>query len=204
MLCSSTSRQSPLFLNTLNKPKTSNAPIMTARLDLRPAPLFHSFSSPQTHFQHHHHFHPSTSTSIPVTPTQAQSSSSSSPAPHILNQSHLKPCRPKISANKKPTSSSNQKTKSVQKSLEVKVERAKGFHAFFVPLARSMPPAPPSSPVLRPRDSGLDNIDRGPSEESDGFSIGDYFGSNCQGFVKGREIWVEDVSEESGMEVDSE
>lgn len=45
-------------------------------------------------------------------------------------------------------SSTTGKHKNVQVALEVKVERSRGFHAFFVPLARSMPPAPPSSPVF--------------------------------------------------------
>lgn len=48
----------------------------------------------------------------------------------------------------KKMSSTTGKHKSVQVSLEVKVERSRGFHAFFVPLARAMPPAPPSSPVF--------------------------------------------------------
>lgn len=48
----------------------------------------------------------------------------------------------------KKMSSTTGKHKSVQVALEVKVERSRGFHAFFVPLARSMPPAPPSSPVF--------------------------------------------------------
>jgi hypothetical protein len=49
---------------------------------------------------------------------------------------------------KKTSSTTTSKVKSVQVSLEVKVERSRGFHAFFVPLARGMPPAPPSSPVF--------------------------------------------------------
>ncbi|CAD6567521.1 MAG: hypothetical protein TREMPRED_003686 [Tremellales sp. Tagirdzhanova-0007] len=50
---------------------------------------------------------------------------------------------------KKPSPSTPTKQKSVQLSLELKVERSRGFYPFFVPLARSMPPAPPSSPTLQ-------------------------------------------------------
>jgi hypothetical protein len=85
----------------------------------------------------------------------------------------------------------------VQDRLEVKVERAKGFHAFFVPLARALPPAPPTSPVLGQRAPSISGANAGGE---------DYF----QGWDKHkggrREQWVEDVSgeEDSGMEVDSE
>lgn len=85
------------------------------------------------------------------------------------------------------------------------MERAKGFHAFFVPLGRSLPPAPPSSPVMAPS--------QGP----------DYFGTSWdlgshplgQKKVSTEERWVEDVkgghgsstntSEDEGsvMDVDS-
>ena len=84
------------------------------------------------------------------TPTYPASSSFPIPLPHshsLSNKARPKPL-------KKPSTSTPTKHKSVQLSLEVKVERAKGFHAFFVPLARSLPPAPPSSPVLHPREEG--------------------------------------------------
>jgi hypothetical protein len=108
---------------------------------------------------------------------------------------------------KKSCGSNPGKQRNVQASLEAKVERAKGFHAFFVPLARTLPPAPPSSPVLQaaqPRarsafgscsgsasGAGMDAAATGPSR--------DYFGSWDK---KGNEQWVEDVDD--GMDLDSE
>jgi hypothetical protein len=72
------------------------------------------------------------------------------------------------------------------------VEKSKGFHAFFVPLGRGVPAAPPSSPVL------------GPCTTQQGETGGkDYF-----------EGWIEDVrgsasgggscasSEAEGMDLD--
>ena len=63
----------------------------------------------------------------------------------------------------------------------MKVEKAKGFHAFFVPLGKGVPAAPPSSPVLGARN---------PSSEANGNGAGigkDYF-----------EDWVEDVGRKVG------
>jgi hypothetical protein len=69
----------------------------------------------------------------------------------------------------------------MQSTLEQKIEKekSKGFHSFFaVPLGRSLPPAPPCSPVLgattSPRSNGHGN--------GDGEVGKDYF-----------EDWVEDV-----------
>jgi hypothetical protein len=78
----------------------------------------------------------------------------------------------------------------VQASLEAKVERAKGFHAFFVPLARSIPPPPPSSPVLQPAEA------RGGSGQ--GSRVGKIFFDQWE---KKGEQWVEDIDV---MDLDSE
>lgn len=80
----------------------------------------------------------------------------------------------------KKMSSTTGKHKSVQVSLEVKVERSRGFHAFFVPLARSMPPAPPSSPVFGQSANVLQ------VQQEDGH------GQQDAG-KRGEERWVEDV-----------
>ena len=53
------------------------------------------------------------------------------------------------------------------------MEKSKGFHAFFVPLGRGVPAAPPSSPVLAPQDG---------HGHGQGMGRKDYF-----------EDWVEDV-----------
>jgi len=83
----------------------------------------------------------------------------------------------------------------VQVDLKVKVERAGCFQAFFVPLARTLPPAPPSSPVLGQRAPVVETI-----------AEGDYFGGwdERKKTVGRREQWVEDVSGEESMEIDSE
>lgn len=82
-------------------------------------------------------------------------------------------------------------------SLEVKVEKAKGFHSFFVPHCKGgVPPAPPCSPVL-----GQGNLRerRDMDEESEAIST-DYFGTWSKHTEKESEQWVENVEE--GMEVD--
>jgi hypothetical protein len=88
--------------------------------------------------------------------------------------------RPKMPLVKKPSCSTRDKRNDVQQNLEAKVEKSKGFHAFFVPLGRSLPPAPPSSPVL----GASTNIQSGAGGEQVGK---DYF-----------EDWVEDVGGSSG------
>ena len=92
----------------------------------------------------------------------------------------------------KPTkkmSSSNSKHKTVQVSLEVKVERAKGFQAFFVPLARNLPPAPPSSPVLAHREPGEN-----------------YFSGWDKDKNRQNDQWVEDITGDASgaMDVDGQ
>ncbi|CAK9780818.1 hypothetical protein CC85DRAFT_285958 [Cutaneotrichosporon oleaginosum] len=93
---------------------------------------------------------PSSTGTSPTFPSTASSSSAgNSPSPP-----HPPCLKPSLSFSSKPRSKSKKmssttgKHKNVQVSLEVKVERSRGFHAFFVPLARNMPPAPPSSPVF--------------------------------------------------------
>lgn len=77
------------------------------------------------------------------------------------------------------------------------MERAKGFHAFFVPLARAQPPAPPSSPVLGQRAL--------PHQMGALAGGDDYFnGWETKQKVGRREQWVENVSGDESMEVDSE
>jgi len=83
----------------------------------------------------------------------------------------------------------------VQVDLKVKVELAGCFQAFFVPLGRTLPPAPPSSPVL-----GQRAPQSGTVAESDNF--GGWDGQKKK--VGRREQWVEDVSGEESMEIDSE
>ncbi|KAL7423058.1 hypothetical protein Q5752_002357 [Cryptotrichosporon argae] len=88
----------------------------------------------------------------PLAPSAAPLASSSAsasatalaPASASASASASGRLRPKMP---KKASSSVTKARAVQCALEVKVEKAKGFHAFFVPLARAVPPAPPSSPV---------------------------------------------------------
>jgi hypothetical protein len=85
---------------------------------------------------------------------------------------------------KKPSCSTRDKRNDVQQNLEAKVEKSKGFHAFFVPLGRSLPPAPPSSPVL----GASTNIQTGGVRGAEQVGIGkDYF-----------EDWVEDVGGSNG------
>lgn len=84
---------------------------------------------------------------------------------------------------KKPSCSTREKRNDVQQNLEAKVEKSKGFHAFFVPLGRSLPPAPPSSPVL-----GASNTHTQVGGGGEQVGIGkDYF-----------EDWVEDVGGSNG------
>lgn len=115
----------------------------------------------------------------------ASASGSPSPPPTFLKPSHSlsKKHRPQMP---KKMSSTTGKHKSVQVSLEVKVERSKGFHAFFVPLARSMPPAPPSSPVLA---------------HSEGKDFPEW---SLDGSIerKGEERWVEDIEQPPQQRMD--
>ncbi|WVQ96456.1 hypothetical protein IAU59_003561 [Kwoniella sp. CBS 9459] len=157
--------------------------------------------------------------SMPTTPAVASSSQSQS-RPHVTpsqSQSH-KFGRPR--PIKKPSGSTSHKQRNVQMSLEVKVEKAKGFHAFFVPLCKGLPPAPPCSPVhshgsLAKTNGGNDALSSpSSSSSSSGHSheLGggadvldgqtDYFG--IWGNGKERDQWVEDVEVRrgDGMEVD--
>lgn len=148
------------------------------------------------------------------TPSPSSSSSSHSPKPQPQTPTYTlsKPLhtRPKT-ATKKPCASTPHKQKSVQMSLEVKVERAKGFHAFFVPLARSMPPAPPSSPVLRAQSGCGSGGCRDGDRDGDGeghdlierkldLNVSGRWGERSK--RRSEEEWVEDVEE--SMEVNSE
>lgn len=166
-----------------------------------PTPLFHpqphrafTFSTPNNPLFSHHAQPPSSSQIAPPLTHSHSSSypSSSSAIPHTpkskTRPKHIKKC------------STTGKQRTVQVALEVKVEKAKGFHAFFVPLARALPPAPPSSPVLGQRAPP-------PSTALGGEPAGgdDYFaGWDKQKTVGRREEWVEDVSGEESMEIDSE
>lgn len=161
-------------------------------------PLFHP--QPQHHHSHqssplftsspkmiHSHSHSHSHTHDLTPSTSFPSSSSSSFYPHT----------PKTLSRPKPKkiSSSTSKHKNVQVDLKVKVERAGCFQAFFVPLGRTLPPAPPSSPVLGQRAPQSQVVEQ------------DYFGGwdeQRQKKVGRREQWVEDVSGEESMEIDSE
>ena len=172
----------------------------------------HHHSSPIPPYLTHSTSYPASSSHIITTPT---STLAAKPQPHSLSTKGTSLARP--SPCKKPSSSTIAKQKSVQLSLELKVERAKGFHAFFVPLARTLPPAPPSSPVLAARQIGPNELDTPPTGFAldGGFSghcsagsargVNDYFSGWDKPKVAQREQWVEDVGEDSsGMEVDSE
>ncbi|KAK8858631.1 hypothetical protein IAR55_002860 [Kwoniella newhampshirensis] len=175
-----------------------------------------------------------TSFSAPTTPLGSSSSSSTSrPAHSSHSQSQLHRTttaggRPR-GPTKKPSGSTSTKQKNVQMSLEVKVEKAKGFHAFFVPLCKTLPPAPPCSPVhshgsvnpgSTPQQTNKGNQDvQGQLAEStmmlnrgdgggDGLGFGrlsnhnlDYFGAWSKEGGKERDQWVEHVGGD-GMELD--
>ncbi|WVQ73111.1 hypothetical protein IAR50_002675 [Cryptococcus sp. DSM 104548] len=117
------------------------------------------------------------------------------PTPHGQNASSSR-LRPKAL---KKSSSTSGKHRNVQMSLEVKVEKAKGFQAFFVPLCKGgVPPAPPCSPVLGHGHREM-QVQRGNSEETESTGSPDYFGAWARDGGKEREEWVEDVD---GMDVD--
>lgn len=126
---------------------------------------------------------PSPFYSQPSTPTQScQPSTSTSTSTTTIHKSSSLKCRPKL-PHKKPSCSTRDKRTDVQQNLEAKVEKAKGFHAFFVPLGKSLPPAPPCSPVL-----GATNPQHGRGGQSQQDGMGkDYF-----------EDWVEDVGRKIG------
>ncbi|ODN81637.1 hypothetical protein L202_02041 [Cryptococcus amylolentus CBS 6039] len=138
-----------------------------------------AFSKPLQAHQHQAYTTPSSPAFAPRPQPQPQSASSSRLRPKALKKS----------------SSSTGKHRNVQMSLEVKVEKAKGFQAFFVPLCKGgVPPAPPCSPVLGHRET-----QRGVSEETESAGSPDYFGAWTRDGGKEREEWVEDVE---GMDVD--
>ena len=73
----------------------------------------------------------------------------------------------------------------------MKVEKAKGFHAFFVPLGKSLPPAPPSSPVLG---STIPLHQQQQTSSRDGNGNTNVFGKDYF------EDWVEDVGRKVGAQ----
>lgn len=142
-----------------------------------PTPAYFAYS-------HHSHGHASSSSpspfySQPSSPAYATPTASSSSTPKLQHSSSTSmKSRPKL-PHKKPSCSTRDKRADVQLNLEMKVEKAKGFHAFFVPLGKSLPPAPPSSPVL--------GSTHPPRQAADGSGRKDYF-----------EDWVEDVGRKVG------
>ena len=105
-----------------------------------------------------------------------------------------------VAVPKKPSPSTQAKQKSVQHSLELTVERCKGFHPAFVPLARSTPSAPPSSPLLEtPMQPCLADGDEVLDQDDEGIVV-DYFQNWADGVhedpVKGAE--EEDKELDSG------
>ncbi|WWC88713.1 uncharacterized protein L201_003626 [Kwoniella dendrophila CBS 6074] len=149
-----------------------------------PIPSFTSQQQQQQQYQ---------SYSVPPTPMiNAPSSSSSRPTfrqsqsqqiPLISSSSSIS--RPKVL--KKSSGSTTQKQKNVQMSLELKVEKAKGFHAFFVPLCKNLPPAPPCSPV---NNHGTHGQTQTINQNTNSI---DYFGG-CWNKSKSNDQWVEDIS----------
>lgn len=107
-----------------------------------PPPFYSQPSSPTEMYSvSHHEHHPHQAVPGPSNPKP--------PALHhttSLNMKGKTTGRPKL--GKKPSCSTRDKSRDVQSSLEKQVEKAKGFHAFFVPLGKGLPAAPPSSPVL--------------------------------------------------------
>jgi hypothetical protein len=88
-------------------------------------------------------------TRLPSFPTLTHANSYSHPSPTASSSSI--PSRPRFFHKSKSSSQCKTKAQKVQINLELKVEKAKGFAAFFsvpVPSGRSVPRAPPSSPVL--------------------------------------------------------
>ncbi|UOH80813.1 hypothetical protein LQV05_003472 [Cryptococcus neoformans] len=127
----------------------------------------------------------------------APSSPGDSPSGATVSQSHSQARRLARPKPLKKSSSTNGKHRNVQMSLEVKVEKAKGFHAFFVPHCKGgVPPAPPCSPVLG---HGSLKERRDMDGENEATSI-DYFGTWSKHSEKESEQWVENIEE--GMEVD--
>lgn len=127
----------------------------------------------------------------------APSSPGESPSGAAFSQSNSQSRRLARPKPLKKSSSTNGKHRNVQMSLEVKVEKAKGFHSFFVPHCKGgVPPAPPCSPVL-----GHGNLrERRDMDEGSEATSADYFGTWSKHTEKESEQWVEDVEE--GMEVD--
>ncbi|ORX40025.1 hypothetical protein BD324DRAFT_615988 [Kockovaella imperatae] len=87
------------------------------------------------------------------TPIPSTHSHPSSPTCSLSPRSFFSKCpgslkRSTTMPQKKPTRSTLEKRSAVQLSLELKVEKAKGF--LVIPLGRPPPPAPPSSPILAP------------------------------------------------------
>ncbi|WVN85109.1 uncharacterized protein L203_100251 [Cryptococcus depauperatus CBS 7841] len=96
--------------------------------------------------------------------------------------------------------SSTIKHKNVQMSLDVKVEKAGGFHAFFVPLCKGgVPRPPPSSPTNLANVKEKGEHGQGRVGLLGGESL-DYFGAWSRHSEKQEDQWVENVGE--SMEVD--
>ncbi|WWC62510.1 uncharacterized protein I303_105106 [Kwoniella dejecticola CBS 10117] len=186
----------------------------------QPTPIPH-LSSAQ--YPNHHHsqiqnhtqqqYTVGQSLSMPPTPFSVSPSSSSRPSiPHRMTSTGAvagpststatsRPNKPL----KKSSGSTNQKQKNVQMSLELKVEKAKGFHAFFVPLCKNLPPAPPCSPVNGHGHGHGHHIPKKGHQQhqqlhqadniamSNELDLGlDYFGSWNKS--RAHDTWVEDIS----------
>ncbi|WVW84631.1 hypothetical protein I302_106665 [Kwoniella bestiolae CBS 10118] len=229
MLCDPSSRPQSPFLRPSPTPHMHHHPTFYPTPPQAPSRIFPSSSSsayptpsssgpsqptpipstPSTSDQQQQSsFHPCQSLSVPPTP------STSSPRPTIPHSQSQSQRIPHSSASytrpkplKKSSGSTNQKQKNVQMSLELKVEKAKGFHAFFVPLCKNLPPPPPCSPVnghspLSPQHN---------QTQGQGQMNGDYFGQWNK--ARSHDTWVEDVGNSlarhggnggDGMEVDAQ
>ncbi|WVR06428.1 hypothetical protein IAU60_003459 [Kwoniella sp. DSM 27419] len=195
----------PAFTTNLSAPgpstyaQTSAPGIAQDHFGTSYGPLRASSSQPTPipAFQPHSHSVPSTPSYPPSRPTLSPSHAQSySP---VQSQS-MTSRRPK--PLKKPSASTSNKQRNVQMSLEVKVEKARGFHAFFVPLCKNLPPAPPSSPVLHAH--GKKETQASGNAAGMDLQSEDYFGSWKGGStkIKERDQWVEDVRGDA-MELDA-
>ncbi|WWC70720.1 uncharacterized protein I206_104671 [Kwoniella pini CBS 10737] len=237
MFCETTSRPQSPFLNPsphIHLPQSHNH-LHQSYNTPQQSNTRQFFTSPTTS----NNFNSSQSTPIPNLPCiqQIGQSISMPSTPYASSSSSTRPnIQHRITSigggggqsskhNKKLIGSTNQKQKNVQMSLELKVEKAKGFHSFFVPLCKNLPPAPPCSPVngqnhLQPKKQQQQQQQH--QQQNDNLPINpnlnmmeiDYFGSWNKSKI--HDTWVEDITNtfnqppeknwdngiEEGMEVD--
>ncbi|ORY24283.1 hypothetical protein BCR39DRAFT_325346 [Naematelia encephala] len=188
--------QRPIFTHPSPNPHSHSHSLAT------PPPAHHLTTPPPlTHTHSSQSFFPQTPRSIPpiTTPPSTNNLNPIMSRPNPINPcSRSNSSKFNINGNKKLSASTNTKHKAVQLALEQKVDKAKGFHAFFVPLARPIPNAPPSSPVLHPQCTTTTTTNMMGQKEKD------YFGKWHEHVTgpKGSQQWVEDVDD--SMQLDSD